>query len=127
MDGGLLYSTSGLVVDPKKMALAGTFPVGGYLLHPKYMTANSDVPTGGLMAPDSSTERVSFLNRPSLRAPFPIKIFDRRSFVLLARVDLDIEGVPVSFVQVGKDRYAFQTTAGKVYFVRVTSSPTQKG
>ncbi len=108
LEDGLLYSTGGQVVDPKRMVLIGTYPVAGYV------------------APDSKAGRVYFLTLASLWGPLQIKIFDLRSFVLLASVDLEqIEGLPRGFTQVGPDQFAFQTTSGRVYLIRLIRTGTK--
>lgn len=102
LDDGLIYSTSGQVIDPKKMVLLGTFPVKGYI------------------APDSKAGRVYFLTLASIRGPYQIKVFDMRTFVLLASVDLEnVEGLPRGFIQVEPNQFVFQTSADKVYLVRL--------
>jgi hypothetical protein len=108
LEGGLLYSTSGQVVDPKRMALVGTYPVAGYV------------------APDSKAGRVYFLTLSSFREPLQIKSYDLHTFVLLGSVDLEqIDGLPLGFIQVGPDQFAFHTTAGRVYLIRLFRTGTK--
>lgn len=122
MEGGLLYSTSGQVVDPKQMKLVGTFPVGGYLVDLKYMSRTSSVPTGGLIVPDSKAGRVYFLTLPNAWDAMQFKVFDLRTYVQLASLDLEeIQGFPLGLVKIGTDQFAFATTEGKVYFIRLTA------
>ncbi|MHB1132607.1 MAG: hypothetical protein ACYC4L_09500 [Chloroflexota bacterium] len=126
-DGGLVYATSGAVVDPERLVRVGTFPNVGY---------------GALVEPDSSVGRVFFLaGTGDHRA---LLVFDQRSMEPVGSIPVDwVIGTPSSLTRWGADGLAFRTDNGQVFLIRsdliaggnpptptpvptVTQSPTPK-
>ncbi len=94
---GLIYATSGIVLDPSSLVVQGTYPGVG--------AASSVVA-------DSSANLVYFLTVDS------IEIFDLASFVHLDSVPLPgIRGTAGNLVQWDTGSLAFRTSGGQVFFV----------
>ena len=86
--GGLLYATSGRVVDPEARSLRGTFQSGG-----------------SAMAIDSTLNRAFFINNNVLTA------YDTNTFLKIGSVTLPtFSGTPTSLVRWGANGLAFRTT-----------------
>lgn len=108
-DNGLIYSSSGQVIDTKTMTLVGTFPARG------------------LMAIDSKAGRAYFLTLSTIAGPFQIKVYDLKSYVLQKTIDLmEIDGIPFRFIQAGSDLFAITTNQSKVYLVRIFAAPIKQ-
>ncbi|MDQ3712621.1 MAG: FG-GAP-like repeat-containing protein [Acidobacteriota bacterium] len=86
--GGLLYATSGRVVDPETRTLRGTFQSGG-----------------SAMVVDTTLNRIFFLNSNVLTA------YDTTTFLKVGSVTLPIfTGTPTSLVRWGANGLAFRTS-----------------
>jgi hypothetical protein len=97
-DNGLVYATSGRVINPSTLTLVGTYAASGPV------------------CPDSSTGRVYFL---SGYGSIQLKIFDQSTFVSLGEVTIPTtSGSPGSFIKAGEDVLAFRTTAGQVFLLQ---------
>jgi putative hemolysin len=94
-DAGLIYATSGCVVDPEALTLAGTYGASG------------------LVEPDSTTGRTFFLTGNTLLA------FDQQTFAQVGSLDIEgVTGTPSSLIRWGEDGLAFRTSSGQVFLVR---------
>lgn len=103
-DNGLIYSTSGEVLDPATSTLLGTFPVSG------------------LVVPDSSAGRVYFLQWTNASPTVTIFGFDNQTFLPLEYLTIpNVAGTPGSFIRWGADGLAFRTSGSQVYFLRKSS------
>ncbi len=104
-ENGLIYSTSGSVINPISMSLVGTFPVKGW------------------MVPNSSAGRAYFLTLANFRDPFELRVYDLKTFVLLKTISLpELDGIPLSLIQVGPDLFASHTSADKVYLIQLQAT-----
>ncbi len=100
-DNGLIYSNYGAVVEPDTPQLLGAF------------TAK------GLVYPDSEAGRVYFLC-PSSSGLTQFKIFNPATFTLTT--SLSLPGTyekPGSFIKVGPDLFAFHTTTGQTFLLKL--------
>lgn len=97
-DNGLVYATSGRVINPSTLTLVGTYNASGPV------------------CPDSPAGRVYFLsNYGSIR----LRIFDQSTFVYLGEVTIPTaSGTPGSFIKAGENVLAFRTTAGQVFLLQ---------
>jgi DNA-binding beta-propeller fold protein YncE len=96
---GLVYVTTGTVIDPNALAT-----VGGYA-------------AGGLVYPDSVGGRVYFVGIPYL-SPAQLDVFDQATYAHIAtRIILGVHGKPTSLVGAGPNRLAFRTSEGQVFLL----------
>ncbi len=96
-DSGLIYATTGAVIDPSTLTLVGTYAASGPV------------------CPDSDAGKVYFL---SGYGAIQLKIFDQSTFVLLGSVTIpSASGSPGSFIKAGKNVLAFRTTAGQIFLL----------
>ena len=99
-DNGLLYSSSGQVLNPTTGDLVGTFAAG----------------FGAILAVDSANGRVYFLtgSSPNLQ----LRAFDINSFLPLGFVNISgVNGNPTSLVRWGTNGLAFRTTSRQVFLI----------
>ncbi len=94
-DGGLVYATSGALVDPETISLLGTFP------------------TGGLVEPDVGNGRVHFFAGTTLRT------YHYRSFAFIGLTDISAASGSGTLIRWGNDGLAFRT-ATQIVLVRGT-------
>ncbi len=94
-DGGLVYATTGALVDPETISLLGTFP------------------TSGLVEPDVSNGRVHFFAGTTLRT------YHYRSFAFIGLADIPGASGSETIIRWGNDGLAFRT-ATQVVLVRGT-------
>lgn len=99
----LVYSEDGHVVDPVTGHPVGTFAAQG------------------LVAPDSSINRVFFLGQTQAQfgsANFTIVSFDLSHFTPVGYITIQgVQGNPIQLLRYGSNGLAFNTTAGMVYLV----------
>lgn len=100
-DNGLVYATSGRVVNPSTLTLVGTYSASGPV------------------CPDSATGRVYFLGS-DYNTPIQLKIFDQSTFTLLGSVTIPgASGSPGSFIKAGENILAFRTTDGQIFLLEL--------
>ncbi len=105
--GGLIYATSGSVIDPEARLLLGTF---------------SGVGSGALVEPDSAAGRVFFLTGSG--ATRTLQAFDTRTFLPVGSLTVSgVSGAPGSLIRWGADGLAFRTSGGQVFLVRTSLIP----
>jgi serine protease len=96
-DAGLIYATSGRVVNPETLTLAGTYGASG------------------LVEPDSTIDSTFFLTENTLLA------FDQDTFAPAGSLDIEgITGTPSSLIRWGGDGLAFRTSSGQVFLIRTS-------
>jgi hypothetical protein len=101
-DGGLIFTTSGQVIDPEAGALLGTF---------------SGVERGALVMPDMSAGRIFYLSGTGVGRQ--LLVFDPRTFLLLQSIEIpDVRGRASSLIRWGQDGLAFRTDQGQVFLIR---------
>ena len=99
--GGLIYATSGRVLNPATNNLAGTFP---------------GIPSGSLVFPDLPTNRVYFLTGSG--ASTTLKAFDLGTFMLTGTLSIPgVSGTPGSLIKWGSDGLAFRTSGNQVFLL----------
>jgi hypothetical protein len=95
---GLIYSDSGQVVNPSTTMLVGTYAASG------------------MVAPDSSLNRVFILGQTSAQAnsnSFTIQSFDQSTFGLVSSISLEnLVGSPIQMVRWGMSGLAVLTSGG---------------
>lgn len=98
-DGGLLYSTSGKVIDPATMQVIRSVAVTGPV------------------CPDQSANRVCWLQQSGPGAT--LHVFDQTGLNAVGTVVLSgLSGQASSLVRCGADRIAFRTSGGQIFVVR---------
>ena len=101
-DNGLVYATTGAVINPDTGTLAGTY-------------AGS-----GLVYPDSSTGRVYFLSADYYGGSVQLKIFDQVTFAPIGSFTISgVSGDLSSLINAGESLLAFRTSGGQVFFVEL--------
>jgi hypothetical protein len=104
---GLIYATSGAVLNPNTKTLVGTYG------------------TSGLVYPDPASGRVYFLNmsgQPQLQVFHLANFTPLNSFPIMG-----VAGTPSSLIKVGPNRLAFRTNAKELFFLTLleaTATPT---
>lgn len=93
--GGLVYATTGALVDPETIALLGTFP------------------TSGLVAPDVDNGRVHFFAGTTLRT------YHYRSFGFIGLAEIPGAAGSGTLIRWGHDGLAFRT-ASQIVIVQGT-------
>lgn len=93
---GLIYATTGRVIDPTTSLLIGTYAASGPV------------------CPDSSTNTVYFAVGNQLR------VFSQDKFVPLNTFTIpDMSGSPGDLIKIGHNRFAFRTDAGELFLVEL--------
>jgi DNA-binding beta-propeller fold protein YncE len=99
-DAGLIYSTSGRVIDPVAGMLIGTY--GGH----------------GRVEPDSTVGRVFFIDDSTVR------IFDQDTFLPLGTISVSgMSGDARNLIRWGQNGLAFSTTGGQVVLIQSSMIP----
>jgi hypothetical protein len=107
-DAGLVYTSSGQVVDPERLVDLGVFPGIG---------------DNNLVLPSWADGQVYFLSAGIL-APCTLQTYDRKTFVQIGSLAIPgVHGMPSSLVRWGAGRLAFRTTAGQVFLIGTTPVP----
>ncbi|HEX8652530.1 MAG TPA: FG-GAP-like repeat-containing protein [Pyrinomonadaceae bacterium] len=100
---GLIYTTSGRVINPETRALVGTFTL--------------DSQFGNLVLPDAKTGRVYFLTGSG--ATTTLRAFDQRTFAPLGSVSIpSASGTASSLIRWGTNGLAFRTSSDQVFMIR---------
>jgi len=116
-DGGLLYATNGVVVDPEAKKVVGTFPLPS--------------PFTNIIRPDSATGRVYILS-PNLSGSVTIRAFNLQNFLLAGSIDISdvkVELPPApdflagSLIRWGDKGLAFRTNENKVVLIKTALIP----
>jgi hypothetical protein len=94
-DGGLVYATTGVLVDPEAMTVVGTFPASG------------------LVRPDVANGRVHFF------AGTTVRTYHYRSFAFIGLAEISGAAGSGTLIRWGNDGLAFRT-ATQIVFVRGT-------
>ncbi len=110
---GLIYSDDGNVAEPSTQAIVGTYNASG------------------LVAPDSSLNRVFILGQTAAQAntnSFTIQSFDEKAYTLVSSITIDnLLGSPIQFVRWGTSGLAVLTlnqgngSPGMLYLIQDTS------
>lgn len=102
-DSGLIYASSGDVVDPDAMTLVGRFPASG------------------LVEPDVANGSVYFLTRDQLSGAYTLRAFDPQTFVQVSSLEIgELSGELRSLIRCGTDGLAIGTSE-KVYLVHTAA------
>ena len=102
-DTGLVYATSGAVVDPISLTLAGTFPASGLVL------------------PDTASGHVYFL---TTLGDIKFHIFNQNTFTLIESFNITgVSGTPSSLIKVGENSFAFRTSGEQVFLIQFVELP----
>lgn len=103
-DGGLIYTTSGRVIDPEARTVVGTFSL--------------PVTLGNLVKPDSATGQVFFLTEGGPLGTWSIRSFDTTTRQLIGSENIPgVAGTPGSLIRWGPTGLAFRTTGGQVFLI----------
>ena len=108
--GGLIYSSTGQVINPDAGTLLGTFPSA---------TTNAFVP-------DPANGRAYYLVRENFGSgPLTLKAFDINTFLPLGTQTLTgISGDPTTMIRWGANGLAFRTNTGELYIVQTNLIPS---
>lgn len=100
---GLIYSEGGAVLDPNTAAIVGTYNASG------------------LVAPDSSLNRVFFLGQTEAQAgttSYSIESFDEKAFTPVSLLTLNnLSGIPIAMARWGSSGLAVLTSGGEPYVI----------
>ncbi|MGH9831525.1 MAG: hypothetical protein ACREBD_04105 [Blastocatellia bacterium] len=112
-EGGLLYSSYGLAVDPEMRRLAGS-----------YFTPAGPMPPHVIS--DAASGRVFFITGLNATSDFDndvkIRVYDQRSFLPLQTINIPgVRGVATSFIRWGANGMAFSTTGGQVFLINTSA------
>ena len=103
-DDGLIYTTSGRVIDAEALTVFGTFSAGG------------------LVEPDSVLGRVFFLTGTG--STRTLLEFDQSTFILLGTLDIpEVSGTSSSLIRQGVDGLAFRTSSDQVFLIGDYTAP----
>ncbi|MFZ0630517.1 MAG: IPT/TIG domain-containing protein [Acidobacteriaceae bacterium] len=106
---GLVYSDDGMVADPATGTIEGSYGASG------------------LLAPDSSLDRVFILGQTAAQAnsnSYTIQSFDQKAFSLISSITLNnLAGIPIQLVRWGNSGLAILTSGG-VPNLAISSSGT---
>jgi uncharacterized repeat protein (TIGR01451 family) len=116
LDGGLIYTASGWIIDPETGRMMGRFP-----------SLESGQPVFGPFVPDSTVQRVFYLTSGLNGVDCVLRAYDSRT--LRAAGSLPIPGVMAParrLIRCGADRLAFRTEADQLFLVytRLVPSPS---
>lgn len=112
-EGGLLYSSYGLAIDPEARRLAGS-----------YFTPAGPMPPHVIS--DTASGRVFFITGLNATSDFDndlkIRVFDQRTFLPLQTINIPgVRGVATSFIRWGANGIAFSTTGGQVFLINTSA------
>jgi uncharacterized repeat protein (TIGR01451 family) len=100
-DGGLIYATSGTVIDPSNRVVVGSYPVSGFV------------------RPDAKIDRVFYLSGTTLWS------FEPNTRAPLGSLTIsNISGSAGSLIRWGTDGLALRTDSGQVCVIRTSLIPT---
>jgi Bacterial Ig-like domain (group 3)/Calx-beta domain len=115
--GGLIYSTTGRVINPETATQVGSFAGIGF---------------GSLVVPDPTANRVYFLTG-SGSSTLTLKAFDSTTFLQTGSLSIPgVSGSPGSFIKWANDGLAFRTSGNQIFLlstsdivpVTATATPT---
>ncbi len=108
-DNGLLYSSTGQVVDPQSLSLLGTFSVG----------------FSNAFVPDSSVGRAFYAVRDSGTNSITIKAFDLATYIAVGNLIIpNATGEPVALVRYGTNGLALKTSDNLLFLIQTSLIPT---
>ena len=97
-DGGLIYASNGVVVNPQTKTVAGTFAASGSV------------------CPEVARNRVYFLTQSS--GTVTLKAFNATTYALVSSLAINgVSGTAGNLIRCGASRLAFRTTGNQVYIV----------
>jgi len=103
-DGGRIYTTTGLVIDPEARTVLGAFSL--------------PLAFGNSVKPDAALGRTYFLTQEGSSGAWSLRAFDQNSRQFLGSENIPgVTGTPSSLVRWGSKGLAFRTTAGKVFLL----------
>jgi sugar lactone lactonase YvrE len=112
-DNGLVFSSSGQVINPDTQTLLGTFAGAS---SPAYQSA---------FVPDSTAGRAYYVVRDTSNNTLSLKAFDIKTFLPAGSLALTgISGDPVSLVRWGANGLALTTSANKLYLIQTSLIPS---
>ena len=112
-EGGLLYSSHGLAIDPEMRRLVGSYflPIGPMPPH---------------VISDAASGRVFFITGLNATSDFDndvkIRVHDQRTFLPLQTINVPgVRGVATSFIRWGANGLAFSTTGAQVFLINTSA------
>lgn len=98
-DGGMIYASNGVVVNPQTKTVAGTFPAAS-----------------GSVCPETARNRVYFLTQSGTTVT--LKAFNATTYALVSSVAINsVSGTAGNLIRCGASRLAFRTSGNKIYIV----------
>ena len=116
-DSGLVYTTSGAVIDPETLSLVGNF------------SASSSGPRFSVsVRPDAANGRVFFLSSANLSSgqngTATIQAYDLTTFLPTGAITITgVVGPVSSLIPYGSNGLAFRTTSGQVFLIDSRTLP----
>jgi uncharacterized repeat protein (TIGR01451 family) len=103
--GGLIYTTTGKVIDPVARTVVGTFSLPSTF--------------DNLVVADASVGRAFFLNNDGFSGAWNIRVFDLTTRQPLGGAILQgVTGTPGSFIRWGAKGLAFRTSTGQIHLIQ---------
>jgi len=110
---GLVFTSSGHVVNPDTGSLLGTFANANSLAH---MDA---------FVPDTSVGRAYYFTSGPTDGTFTLKAFDINTFQLLGSLNIDgVRGIPTSVLRWGPNGLAFRTDGDELFIIQTSLIPS---
>jgi hypothetical protein len=105
---GLIFSSTGQVINPDSNTLLGTF------------SANSQA-----FVPDTAVNRAYYLTSGPSSGTLTLKAFDISTFLLLGSLNVTgVVGTPTSLVRWGVNGLAFRTTGNQLFIIQTALIPS---
>ena len=120
-DAGLLYASSGRVIDPESRTLVGQYPGMPDI---RTLVTGVRAPLSTIIHPDSSVNRTFILvgNRVETQTSpttMQVLVFDQKNFTLAATIEVPaVVGRVRSLTRWGADGLALSSSGGQVFLVR---------
>jgi hypothetical protein len=113
-DGGLLYGTTGAIINPEAFVLAGSFRLPGF---------------GYAVEPDVANNRIYFISAATSDLELKLWAYDVQTFLPVGNVTLSgLSGRPVRLIRCGAGRLALTTTDNQLFLIQLSAiqpiSPT---
>jgi hypothetical protein len=110
---GLVFTSSGHVVNPDTGLLLGTFANANSLAH---MDA---------FVPDTSVGRAYYFTSGPTDGTFTLKAFDINTFLLLGSLNINgVRGIPTSVLRWGPNGLAFRTDRDELFIIQTSLIPS---
>jgi streptogramin lyase len=106
-DSGLLYGSTGAIIDPQALVVAGGFQLPGF---------------GYAVEPDVANNRVYFVSAANSDFELKLWAYDAQTFLPVGNVTLSgLAGRPVRMIRCGSGGLALTTTENQLFLIQLSS------